>query len=263
MTNYDPNDRDRDAGWVPRRDPDAVPGDVNEVHRRAAFGTRPGDVPMTEHRRRSPARWLIPLLLVLALVPLLARLGDRGERRDVAGRDDPAAMSVAAGEVDRGVGGTGVGGPGMSAGIAGSIERFIEWAEKGGNEALPVESEENHPYTSQGIRLLADALTEATRVGTVQNAAERVREIRAQADRLQRSSGRDEHAEHAHAAFTGAARLIAELRAGGDAAASNGSQLMAAARAIEPGEPLSPQGEQVRQFFRKAAAAMEGLPTGR
>ena len=246
MATHDPLDRDR-------RDPALADTTPDEAHRRAAFGRRPGDVPVLPERRRSVLPWVVGALLLLALIPLLGRLRGPAESdapsqaaaypTDSAAVAGGAATVASAGEVERGGG-------------AGAVQRFTGWANEGGNQALPLESEENHPYTSQGIRLLADALDEATRTAGLTNAGQRVSEIRAQAGRLQASSDIDEHAEHAHAAFVSAARLIGELHDRDHPGASNGGELMSLARAIEAGKPLSPQGERVRRFFRKAAEAL-------
>ena len=77
-----------------------------------------------------------------------------------------------------------------------------------------------------------------------------------QADRLQSSPGKDQHAEYAHAAFVIAAKLVAQVQDAKGAAASSGNELTAAANAIDPARPLSPQGENVRKFFRLAAKAL-------
>jgi hypothetical protein len=228
---------------------------------------RSGDLPPAEPyrtvpvtpvatRRRSPMRLLLPLLLLLAVGFALTRFG-RDARPEMATTDPmQTTIGAAGGEV---VGGTTTGGTdgvGASSGLAGgagagAVQQFVTWANQGGNQALPQESEENHPYTAQGIRLLADALGAATNGRGGENAAA-VARIRSQADQLQRSSDDDRHAEYAHAAFMDASRLLGQLH-GGEAQAT----LTAAASRVMPDRPLSPQGEQVRAFFRQAATVMQ------
>ncbi len=214
---------------------------ADDAHRRAAFGRRPSDVPAPLERRRSLIPYVIGILLLVALVPLLGRM--RGlDERPPAGGD---SMASAGGEVGHEV-----------SAPAGAKQRFSEWAAEGGNNALPQESEENHPYTSQGIRLLADALAEATQGVKIEHARQRIDDLRVQADRLQSSPGVDRHAEYAHAAFATAATLIAELHDVKPGAANDGREVAAAADSVRPDAPLSPQGEKVRRYFRTAAKAL-------
>jgi hypothetical protein len=211
-----PGPRDRDAAV-------AEPAVVEPVATQPAG--RPAGRPVW--RRRRSRFWL--LLFPLLLLPLLMRDGDRA---DVDGRTGDASVttSTAGGEVVAG----------------GAVDRFAEWANRGGDAAVPAESEDTHPYTTEGIRLLADALGEAG--GT----ADRVSAIRIRGDQLGRAAGGgDRHAEYAHAAFVDAARLIGELRGGAD-------PLLSAANAVRPGRPLGPQSAEVRAFFRQAAAALQG-----
>jgi hypothetical protein len=231
-------------------------------------GYRSGDLPPAEPyrtvpatpvgtRRRSPMRWLLPLLLLLAVGFALTRFGRNAEPEVAVGDPTQTTVGAAGGEVVGGATTGGTDGLGASSGLAagsgaGAVQQFVTWANQGGNQALPQESEENHPYTSQGIRLLADALGAAS-TGQGGDHAATVSRIRSQADQLQRSSDNDEHAEYAHAAFMDAARLIGQQH-GGEARA----ELTAAASRIAPDRPLSPQGEQVRAFFRTAARIMQG-----
>ena len=254
MASQDPNDRDRvippgRAGGP--EDPVVYPasqdrrvnagGTPDDAHRRAAFGRRPSDVPMTYERRRSILPYVIGALLLVALIPLVGRV--RGGDEAAPRWGDTTIAS--GGEVGRDVGAP-----------AGAKQRFAEWAAEGGSNPLPQESEENHPYTSQGIRLLADAITEASQGLKVADVRQRTDELRTQADRLQSSPGDDKHAEYAHAAFLSATKLIGELHEAKQSAAGDTKELAAAAGAINPAAALSPQGEQVRKFFRLAAKAM-------
>jgi hypothetical protein len=189
-----------------------------------------------ERRRRFPL-WL--LLIPLLVMPLLLMRPDRDDDAPVVGAAQ-GAEAVAAAQPDPSLTTSAAAG---ELATADSVRRFAEWANRGGNQALPAESEENHPYTREGIRLLADAL------GEVGATPDRVRAIRARADQLQRAPDDDRHAEYARAAFVDASRLIGELRGGGDA-------LLQAANAIEPDRALSPQGPEVRAYFRRAAVAL-------
>ena len=210
--------------------------------------TRPADVPVerrgaapvvTETRRGSPLKWLIPLLLRLVIGFALTR--NRGAEPEVAAVDPSSTQSAAAaGEVAPAAG-------------AGAVQQFVTWANEGGNAALPQESEDNHPYTSQGLRLMADALGAAS-AGRGGDYTQRIQNIRAQAERLQTSSDNDQHAEYAHAAFRDAATLIGELRG------APANELTQSANAIQPALPLSPQGTEVRAFFRQVASALQQMP---
>jgi hypothetical protein len=256
MATHYPNARDRGPqpdGLGGPEDPVVYPADqdqrsyvgssADDAHRRAAFGRRPTDVPLTYERRRSILPYVIGALLLLALIPLVGHLRGRDQ---VAARWGDTATTAAGGEVDRDA----------PAAPAGAKQRFSEWAAEGGNTALPQESEENHPYTSQGIRLLADALAEASQGVKIDDARQRIDDLRVQADRLQSSPGKDQHAEYAHAAFVSAAKLVAELHAAKRTAAGDADELTTAATVIKPDQPLSPQGENVRRFFRLAAKAL-------
>ena len=254
MARHDPNDHDRvvppgRAGGP--EDPVVYPaeqdrranagGTPDDAHRRAAFGRRPTDVPLTYERRRSILPYVIGALLLIALVPLVGRM--RGGEEPPPRWGDTTIAS--GGEVGRDVGAP-----------AGAKQRFSEWAAEGGNDALPQESEENHPYTSQGIRLLADAIAEASQGLKVTDVRPRTDELRTQADRLQSSPGDDKHAEYARAAFASATTLLGALHQAKRGAAGDTSELAAAAAAINPATALSPQGEQVRKFFRLAATSL-------
>ena len=254
MASQDPNDRDRvippgRAGGP--EDPVVYPaeqdrranagGTLDDAHRRAAFGRRPTDVPVTYERRRSILPYVIGALLLIALIPLVSRMRGRDQ---VAQRWGDTTVA-SGGEVGRDVGAP-----------AGAKQRFAEWAAEGGSNALPQESEENHPYTSQGIRLLADAIAEASQGLKSADVRPRTDELRSQADRLQSSPGDDKHAEYAHAAFVSAAKLLGELREAKGGAGVDAKELTAAADAVVPAKALSPQGEQVRTFFRLAARSL-------
>jgi hypothetical protein len=255
MATHDPDARDRVTPPAPPggpEDPVVYPAAQDRrsyvghspdvAHRRAAFGRRPSDVPASYERRRSVLPYVIGAALLLLLIPLVAHLRSREQVATRWGEIDSTA--TAAGEV---------------AAPAGAKQRFAEWAAEGGNNVLPQESEENHPYTSQGIRLLADALAEATQGAKVENARQRIDDLRVQADRLQSSPGTDKHAEYAHAAFVSAAKLVGELHAakpGAKGASGDDEALMEAANAVKADAPLSPQGEQVRKFFRLVAKTL-------
>jgi hypothetical protein len=241
MAMNDPYDNDRDRlGNVP---PNTRPADIPVERRDAAAPV----VTETAHRS-SPLKWLIPLLLLLVIGFALTR--NRRTEPEVAAVDPSSTQTTAAtGEVAApAAGAAAVGATGSNA-----VQAFVTWANQGGNNALPQESEDNHPYTTQGLRLLADALGAAS-TGRGGDYTQRVQNIRAQAERLQTSSDNDQHAEYAHAAFRDAAVLIGELR--GSAA----NELTQSANAIQPALPLSPQGNEVRAFFRQAATALQQLP---
>ena len=243
MAMNDPYDNDRDRlGGVP---PNTRPADVPVERRDAAAPV------VTETRRGSPLKWLIPLLLLLVIGFALTR--NRRAEPEVAAVDPSSTQTAAsAGEVAGAATGAAAG---AAAGATGSnaVQQFVTWANQGGNDALPQESEDNHPYTTQGLRLLADALGAAS-TGRGGDYTQRVQNIRAQAERLQTSSDNDQHAEYAHAAFRDAATLIGELRG------SPANELTQSANVIQPALPLSPQGNEVRAFFRQAASALQQLP---
>ena len=235
------NDRDR-LGNVP---PQTRPADI-PVERKGAAPV------VTETRRGSPLKWLIPLLLLLVIGFALTR--NRRAEPEVAAVDPSSTQSATAtGEVAAPAAGAAVTGAAAGAAGAGAVQQFVTWANQGGNDALPQESEDNHPYTSQGLRLMADAL-DAASAGRGGDYTQRVQNIRAQAERLQTSSDNDQHAEYAHAAFRDAAVLMGELRG------SPANELTQSANLIQPALPLSPQGNEVRAFFRQAASALQQLP---
>ena len=215
-----------------------------------------GGTTMTEIRvEKKEKRAIWPWLLGLAALALLLFLFRRGDNTpDVAATDTATSVVRAAGGD---VAAAGASAAGAAAGAEGAtaVARFVSWANEGGNNALPQESEDNHPYTSQGIRLMSDALDQAVAGHGAEHAA-RVTAIRARVEQLQASSANDQHAEYAHAAFTDAAKLMGELGAG------NAAQLTRAANAIQPTRPLSPQGTEVRAFFRLAAQSLQTLDAG-
>ncbi len=254
---HHPDDRDR-----PEPIPPYQSGPGYDPRTGAPLATAPAVVP---RRRRGGAFWAGLAVLLLAIGWGLTQLG-RNAEPEVAALDPidtPTTATTAGGEVmgDAGVGGR-TDGVGVSTGRpdgagANAVEQFVTWAGQGGNQALPQEPEGSHPYTAQGLRLLADALGAAS-AGRGSEHAAAVARVRRQADLLQASPDDDQHAEYAHAAFMDAARVIGDLR-GGEARA----ELTAAASRVQPGRALSPQGEQVRAYFRLAAAALQGAPAAR
>ncbi|GLC25804.1 hypothetical protein [Roseisolibacter agri] len=260
MAAYDdryPDDRDR-----PEPIPPYQSGPGYDPRTGAPLATAPAVV---HRRRRGGAFWAALAVLLLVIGWGLTRLG-RNAEPEVAAMDPvntPTTTTTAGGEVvgDAGVGGR-TDGVAVSAAHpdsvgAGAVRQLVTWANQGGNQALPQESEANHPYTAQGLRLLADALGAASSGRGGEHAAA-VARVRRQADLLQASPDDDQHAEYAHAAFMDAARVIGDLR-GGEARA----ELTAAASRVQAGRALSPQGEQVRAYFRLAAAALQGAPATR
>jgi hypothetical protein len=219
-------------------------------------GTRPADVPVERRgvaapkvavrHGGSPLRWLIPLLLLLVIGVALTR--NRRAEPEVATVDPSSTQTTASGGE---VAGAAVAAPTVADPKA--IPAFVTWANQGGNRALPAESEGEHPYTAEGLRLMADALTAAS-VGKG-NYGARIASIRSQAEQLQAAPNDDRHAEFAHKAFVDAANLVAELRG----AHEGNATLSAAAEQVRPGQPLSPQGTEVRAFFREAAKALQGM----
>ncbi|HVE77460.1 MAG TPA: hypothetical protein VNA89_01285 [Gemmatimonadaceae bacterium] len=253
-------DRERERK---RRAADA-PADARRVQTPPAEPVVVGRRPAVATRRRSPVTWLLPLLLLLALIPLFRRNRNASDDQTATRGDTmTSTLATSAGDVAN----------------AGAVARFASWANQASG-AQATESEANHPYTAEGIRYLADALQEvATRPGASAAAGpagatggargaantgytDRIQRIRDRAAQIEQASPNDNHAEHANAAFTDAARLIGELR-GGQAAGTRGSgDLMNAARAVRPGQGLSPQGTQVRTFFQRSATALQGLSAG-
>jgi hypothetical protein len=220
-----------------------------------------GRRPAGPTRRRNPLTWILPLLLLIALIPLLRR--DRGPNDDqaaVAGDTLGATAAVAAGDIAN----------------AGAVARFASWAgqDAGGTASA---SSASHPYTAEGIRYLADALQEvATRrggtpaAGTPGAAATtagsgnasfdaRIQRIRDRASQIEQTPPNGNTAEHANAAFGDAARLIGELRGARSMGTRASGDLTNAAQAVQSGRTLQQQGPQVRTFFQRAATALQGL----
>lgn len=262
MASHDQNDPLRDplpptAGGRDQREMERTLHGTHRASARGDAGRREAAPAVAgPRRRRGLPFWLTTLALVLVAGWALARLTGRdGGAVAASYPGTPAGAGVATASGGEVAGGGGIGASSAAAG--GAVAQFASWANEGGNQALPAESEANHPYTSQGIRLLADALAQASTAAGTDHAA-RVETIRARATQLQTAEDDDRHAQYAHAAFVDAARLIGELQG---ARGAGGADLTTAAGAIDPEQPLSPQGTQVRAFFRQAASALQGLGT--
>jgi hypothetical protein len=239
MATNDPYDRDRDALGEPVQGTRPADSPVESVGRRAA----PAAPKVAVRHGGSPLRWIIPLLLLLVIGFALTR--NRRAEPEVATVDPTSTQTASGGEVAAPAAPT-VADPK-------AIPSFVTWANKGGNAAVPAEAEGDHPYTAEGLGLLADALTAAS-VGKG-NYMTRIADIRSQAEQLKASSGQDRHSEYAHKAFVDASNLIAELRG----AHEGNAALSAAAEKVQPSKPLGPQGTEVRAFFREAAKALNGM----
>jgi hypothetical protein len=126
------------------------------------------------------------------------------------------------------------------------VEEFIDFA-TAGPEGPPMGLE--HEYTSEGIRKLAAALRVlASESGGA--ATDELAHFDEQADRLGRDRRSHAHADIVRSVFTAIAGKLVEITS------KDVPDLQYAARAIDPEVPLLQQQDDVRQFFRIAAAVI-------
>src|SRR5690606_21295848 len=94
---------------------------------------------------------------------------------------------------------------------------------------------------------------------TSMDVQQRVTEIRARADSLQRNTASNEHALQAREAALLAAGLIRDVRGDSATGTSGTTDVQQSAEAIDAQRPLLDQTTQVQQFFERSAAALRDL----
>ena len=235
------------------------------------------EIRVEEKRRKRPLWvWLLPLLLLLALVPLLRR--DRGDDRTAT---QVADTTAAAGSLDTGL--TAPGGAGttsaVGAGANGAIGQFTSFVRQ--NSAATDEAGQ-HEYTAGGITRLADALqallgtagttgaagstgsagaTGGTATNDAQSMQAALDNMRRQAQLLQSTDKKeDSHSEMARSAFESAAGVMSTLAR--TRRAAEPTQVSEAARALSTRGALLDQKDKIQAFFDRAATALEGMQAG-
>ena len=120
------------------------------------------------------------------------------------------------------------------------------------------ETEGQHAYTAQGVRLLAGALDQVA--GQNGSAAIKVYadSMRSSIDRLQNKGPKDVHAEDAKAAFSAAVSAMSTIdKAQGRTA--DVAPMRAIYGRLKPGQPLLPQLATVNEFFQSADQALKTM----
>ena len=197
---------------------------------------------MTEIRveRRSPVwPWILGVILLAGLAwVVIAGVGDNEPGAEQAVMDRPAE-------------GTGQGeGVGTSGRIPAAIQEYSAFVEDRSELTPGVE----HDYTAEGIRRLSAAL--GAYVEQRANDAEtrtRFERFRETADRLQKDPRSGAHAGMVRDVFTSAADVFESARID----AGDVSGLRETASALSTERQLLDQIDQVKQFFRQSADALE------
>lgn len=197
-----------------------------------------------ERKRGNALMWVIPGLIVLALLWWFMRGGDRNEAATVV-TDSTAYVRdtvTAAGDVAR-----------DSAGGTDEFVRFVGVREPNRDLAG------HHAYIAGGVRRLATALAAMT---TSSGAADKLAEMRRNADALESSAVEsDRHADMARQAFLAAADVFAMLP-GSQTAAVDVAAVRTAADAVKPRSQLLEQEDKVDSFFDAASRALQAAKRG-
>ena len=114
--------------------------------------------------------------------------------------------------------------------------------------------EMDHETSHKGITLLADALAALST-----NTQNEVEELRQQADKLLENRTSDEHAGIMHDAFVTAANIIEKQTANSEALSGEANDVMEAARAVDSNVLVTNQKDAIKNFFDKAANALNSL----
>lgn len=197
-----------------------------------------------EKKRGNALMWVIPGLMLLALLVWFMQRGDRNEVATVVPDSTGYARDTvsAAGDVAR-----------ETAGGADEFVRFVGVREP--NRDLAGQ----HAYIAGGVRRLATALAAMT---TNSGAADKLAEMRRHADALESSAVEsDRHANMARQAFLAAADVFGMLP-GSQAAAVDVAALRTAADAVKPTPPLLDQKDKVDSFFDAASRALQAAKRG-
>ena len=200
-----------------------------------------------ERRGRPGWVWIVGALLLLAAVAwwVFAR-GSDGRGAATAAGTTPAAD------------------PGVGAGEASAVARFLAFADSGGAQAS---AGPDHGYTADGVRRLAGAIAElATRdsIGrdSIGGAATttQVDALRTLADRLQADAQSLAHADIFRAAATSSAELLGDLQGRRfPTLAADVGPVRDAAAAIAKDRPLLEQKARIDAFFASAARAVRAM----
>lgn len=175
--------------------------------------------------------WLLGLAAIVAVIFIWAATGDPEEERTVA-------------QVSQDTTGT-------SGTAGGAIDEYAQFArgEAGAGEAPQMGRE--HEYTAEGIRRLGGALESLIDQRPTDDGRARLERFQEIANRIQEDPTSAQHANQVRTAFTRATEVLASI----DEAAAH--QLRTTAEAVDPSEPLLEQREDVREFFRQSAEAIE------
>ena len=138
------------------------------------------------------------------------------------------------------------------------VDEFVTWVQN--SPADPGLGQE-HEYTADGIRRLADALSAvAAQMPDRRAYAERLASLRERADDVRSAAQSRQHARITRDVFTQVAVLMKDIQAARGAESTLVvTQLREAAEAIRPDQELLQQTPAVRQFFERASAALQTM----
>lgn len=209
-----------------------------------------------ERKNRSS---MLPLIIgAILLLLLLGWCWSRRDNDDVvpAASDTTAAAGAATGAAGSAAGsstGAAAGAANTNAGGSGAVAQFVQFV---ASRDTAQETEGNHQYTSQGIRLLASALDGIA--GGNPSIAQQADSMRSSVDRLQRSSDKDLHADDARAAFNAAVSAMEAIdKARGRT--RDVAPMRAIAKELKSTQPLMPQLGVVHRFFEAARDALQAM----
>lgn len=209
---------------------------------------------------------LLPLLLLgLLLLGILGYCFLRPKPAAVVtGADSTRAVTATADTGRSGTAGAAVGAAtgaaagAMAGGDSSAVSQFAQFVQQ---RDTTQETEEQHAYTSRGVRLLAGALDQVagqSGQGAIKVYAD---SMRSSIDRLQRRGPKDAHAGDAKAAFSAAVSAMTVIdKAQGKT--YDVAPMRAIYNRLKPGQPLLPQLATVNEFFQAADGALKqmGVP---
>ena len=197
-----------------------------------------------QEKKRSVWPWVLVALLLALLAWWLLSQGDDVDDGVVTETGTGIVADPVAGDV----------GPTAAPAAVGAFLTFVEQAGTRGEMGL------NHEYTADGLRRLADALA-AFNTGEGADAVnERLTQLRARADALQREASSTRHAELTRDAFAAAAAAVETLQERRfPALSSQADALVESAGQIQPGTLLLEQRQAVHGFFERAATTLRAM----
>lgn len=207
--------------------------------------------------------WVLGAILLALVAWLVLGLGRDRNSTGAVVTDTTAYGPVAAEQTSTATGTAAGAGMGTAAPAgAGAASDYVTFVDQrivpAAQQQGQVDRTVDHETTAEGLRRLAAAI-EAMHGGQGGAAPgdAQTRNIREQADRLERSSPQEPHSDMVRSAFDSAADALAGLERGG----SHAAQVREAAQRIQPTVPLNDQAQPLRAAFeatRDAVRAASG-----